>query len=187
MFCRCWNWKCVKLKCPEIKTVEYMRMSCNKLKAEESGSLRFAQQPEQINWGCIRDLWGRIELIIMNFALGRGPLLSFLSDLQGHFSQLGYGPENGQLCWLPTKYLWAINSCCWREGLYQCLEETFSLTLTTALCSDWLCKKWPSESCFSFEVCFCPTGVNNLVALLGLKPCIFKGRESNESACLHLN
>lgn len=111
----------------------------------------------------------------MIFAPGQGPLLFFLSDLRGHFSRLGNGAETGQFGWWPTKYLWA-KSCCWSERLYQCLEETFSLRLMTiALCSDWLCKKWPSESCFSFEVCFCPTGVNNLVALPGLKPCIFKG------------
>lgn len=55
-FRRCENWKCVKLKCPEIKMVAYTLMSCNKLKAEESGSLR---QPGQLNWGCIRRPLGK--------------------------------------------------------------------------------------------------------------------------------
>lgn len=35
--------------------------------------------------------------------------------------------------------------------------------------SFWFCWKWPSKSCFPFEVCLCPKGVNNLVVLLCLK------------------
>lgn len=124
----------------------------------------------------------------MIFALARGPLLSFLSDLQGHFSQWEIGQKLGSYVDYPLNIYELLTVAAGEKGFINSSRRFFSLTLTTiALCSDWLCKKWPSESCFSFEVCFCPTGVNNSVAFLGLKPCIFKGRESNESACLHLN
>ena len=101
---------------------------------------------------------------------------------------MGNWPETGSYVDYPLNIYELLTVAAGEKGFINSSRRFFSLTLTTiALCSDWLCKKWPSESCFSFEVCFCPTGVNNSVAFLGLKPCIFKGRESNESACLHLN
>lgn len=91
-FCRCWNWKCVKLKCPEIKTVAWAVINWKLKSLARSGSPSNQDRLIEVRLGTF---WGRIELIIVIFALGQGPLLSFLSDLRGHFSRLGNGPETG--------------------------------------------------------------------------------------------
>lgn len=59
----------------------------------------------------------------MIFALYRGAVSLFLSDLQGRFSQLGNRPETGQLYRLTSKYKIGEN---WRERFYRCLKVFFS-------------------------------------------------------------
>lgn len=123
-FCRWKNWKCVKLKCPEIKVFAFTQMSCNKTKAEESGSLWFARQLGQLNWGCIRRPLGKNWTNHAEFCPGlRG---SFILSVRftGSFYQVGNWLETGRV------NIRAINNYCWRERLYWCFMECFFFLLT---------------------------------------------------------